>query len=59
MLVKANALDAAARGLARKRVKGYIGTGSMNDPYMPLERHARLTRGRWRSSPSAVSRSTC
>jgi len=30
--------------LARKRTRGTIGTGSMNDPYMPLETHYRLTR---------------
>jgi hypothetical protein len=27
----------------RKRVKGTIGTGSMNDPYMPIEAERRLT----------------
>jgi DNA repair photolyase len=43
VLVKANALDLLRRELARKRVKGYIGTGSMNDPYMPLERTLRVT----------------
>ena len=30
--------------LARKRVRGTIGTGSMNDPYMPLEKQVELTR---------------
>jgi DNA repair photolyase len=35
--IKANALDLLDRELARKRVRGTIGTGSMNDPYMPLE----------------------
>ena len=44
MLVKANAIDLLRRELARKRIKGLIGTGSMNDPYMPLERTVRLTR---------------
>jgi DNA repair photolyase len=29
--------------LAGKRVKGTIGTGSMNDPYMPLETDVNLT----------------
>src|SRR5512143_226996 len=43
ILVKANAIDLLRRELRRKRIKGYIGTGSMNDPYMPLERHLRLT----------------
>ncbi len=45
VLVKANALALLRRELPRKRVKGYVGTGSMNDPYMPLEREVRLTRG--------------
>jgi len=34
MLVKANAIDLLRKELASKRVKGTIGTGSMNDPYM-------------------------
>ena len=29
--------------MTRKRVKGTIGTGSMNDPYMPLEAELNLT----------------
>ncbi len=29
--------------LAGKRVKGTIGTGSMNDPYMPVEKKLNLT----------------
>jgi DNA repair photolyase len=45
VLVKANALELLRKELPRKRVKGYVGTGSMNDPYMPLERERRLTRG--------------
>jgi DNA repair photolyase len=45
VLVKANALDLLRRELRGKRTKGYVGTGSMNDPYMPLERERRLTRG--------------
>jgi DNA repair photolyase len=44
VLVKVNAPDLLRRELARKRIKGYIGTGSMNDPYMPLEREIGLTR---------------
>jgi DNA repair photolyase len=43
ILVKANAIELLERELARKRVKGTIGTGSMNDPYMPLERKLNLT----------------
>ena len=44
ILVKENALDLLENELARKRVKGTIGTGSMNDPYMPLEAKLELTR---------------
>jgi DNA repair photolyase len=43
VLVKANALDLLPRELASKRVKGTIGLGAMNDPYMPLERDVSLT----------------
>jgi DNA repair photolyase len=43
ILVKANALELLRRELAGKRVRGTIGTGSMNDPYMPLEREQNLT----------------
>ena len=34
--IKENAIDLLSAGLSRKRIKGTIGTGSMNDPYMPL-----------------------
>jgi DNA repair photolyase len=44
VLVKANAIDLLRRELAGKRVLGTIGSGSMNDPYMPLEADIRLTR---------------
>jgi DNA repair photolyase len=43
-LIKANAIELLHRELAGKRVIGTIGTGSMNDPYMPLEAGLRLTR---------------
>jgi len=43
VLVKANAIELLRQELARKRVKGTIGTGSMNDPYMPLEKDVNLT----------------
>ena len=43
VLVKTNAIDLLRKELARKRVKGTIGLGSMNDPYMPLEREINLT----------------
>ncbi len=42
--VKVNAVDLLRKELASKRVIGTIGTGSMNDPYMPLEAKVRLTR---------------
>ncbi len=44
VLVKANAIELLQDELPRKRVKGTIGTGSMNDPYMPLEAARGLTR---------------
>lgn len=44
VLVKVNAVDLLRNELRRKRVKGTIGTGSMNDPYMPVERKFKLTR---------------
>ena len=44
VLVKANAIDLLRDELSRKRVKGTIGTGSMNDPYMPIEAQRKLTR---------------
>ena len=44
VLVKANAIEILRSELAGKRVVGTIGTGSMNDPYMPLEAEVRLTR---------------
>ena len=43
MLVKANAIELLQKELARKRVVGTIGLGSMNDPYMPLEAQVNLT----------------
>ena len=42
--VKVNAIDLLADALPRKRVRGTIGFGSMNDPYMPLEREYQLCR---------------
>ncbi|MBN1666591.1 MAG: radical SAM protein, partial [Anaerolineales bacterium] len=42
--VKVNAIELLAEALPRKRVRGTIGTGSMNDPYMPVERKYQLTR---------------
>ncbi len=41
--VKINALDLLDDVLPRKKVRGTIGFGSMNDPYMPVEQEYRLT----------------
>ncbi len=43
ILVKVNAIELLEKELARKRVKGAIGLGSMNDPYMPVEKKVKLT----------------
>jgi DNA repair photolyase len=43
VIVKVNAIDLLKQELPRKRVKGTIGTGSMSDPYLPLEATRRLT----------------
>lgn len=43
--VKANALEMLSRELRAKRhARATIGTGSMNDPYMPVEKELQLTR---------------
>ncbi len=44
VLVKTNAIELLRKELGGKRVIGTIGTGSMNDPYMPLEAERQLTR---------------
>jgi len=43
ILIKSNAIELLEIELRRKRKKGIIGTGSMNDPYMPLEETTQLT----------------
>ena len=43
LLVKVNAIDLLRRELARKRVKGTIGTGAMQDPYTPSEAVLNMT----------------
>ena len=43
--VKVNALELLKDALPRKRVRGTIGFGSMNDLYMPIEKEYRLARG--------------
>lgn len=42
--VKVNALKLLEDALQRKRSKCMIGTGSMSDPYIPLEKELRFTR---------------
>ena len=42
--IKVNAIELLRDELSRKRKRGIIGTGSMNDPYMPLEEQVQLTR---------------
>ncbi len=42
ILVKTNALKLLREELASKRVKGVIGLGSMNDPFMPVEANLNL-----------------
>jgi len=44
VLIKANAIELLEAELVRKRKKGVVGTGSMSDPYMPLEAETELTR---------------
>lgn len=44
VLVKVNAVELLERELARKRLRGVIGFGSMSDPYAPVEEHYQLTR---------------
>jgi len=44
IVVKVNAVDLLRRELARKRTRATIATGSMSDPYMPIEGKRKLTR---------------
>jgi len=44
VIVKKNAVELLKDRLPRLRVKGTIGTGSMNDPYQPVERKTGLMR---------------
>lgn len=44
VLVKVNAPELLDRELGHKRIKGTIGTGSMNDCYLPLENELGMTR---------------
>ncbi len=42
--IKTNAIELLNKELCRKKKKGTISTGSMNDPYMPIEKKYELTR---------------
>eukprot|EP01156_Anaeramoeba_ignava_P017919 Anaeramoba_ignava/a90319_14.p1 GENE.a90319_14~~a90319_14.p1 ORF type:complete len:276 (+),score=39.30 a90319_14:527-1354(+) len=43
--LKENALELLEETLAKKRKKSMIFTGSMSDPYLPLEKELKMTRG--------------
>ncbi|MCF8371895.1 MAG: radical SAM protein [Bacteroidales bacterium] len=43
IMIKENAIQLLTKQLRGKRKKGTIGTGSMNDPYMPIEARTCLT----------------
>jgi len=43
ILIKVNAIDLLRKELPRKRTIGTVGTGSMNDPYQPVEATRNLT----------------
>jgi DNA repair photolyase len=43
LLVKVNAIELLCQELAGKRVRGTIGTGSMQDPYTPSEARLNMT----------------
>ncbi len=43
--VKENALELLDKALTAKRRRCMIGTGAMTDPYIPIEKELRLTRG--------------
>lgn len=42
---KENALTLIQKDLCSKRKKGVVGTGAMSDPYNPMEKEFKLTRG--------------
>jgi len=43
LIIKRNAADLLDIDLCRRKKKVTIGTGSMSDPYIPAEKHVRLT----------------
>ena len=44
ILVKTNAVDLLESEISRKRSRGVVGSGSMSDPYTPVEADYKLTR---------------
>ncbi|MBB6214364.1 DNA repair photolyase [Anaerosolibacter carboniphilus] len=42
--IKENAIELLEKEIPSKRTKGTIGTGAMNDPYMPIEKEVQMTR---------------
>lgn len=44
IIIKKNAIELLKKELQGKKRKGIIGTGSMSDPYMPIEKKECLTR---------------
>lgn len=62
--IKTNAIELLNKELiAKRKNKGTIGTGSMNDPYMPLEKETELTRraleviARWKFPVHVITKS--
>lgn len=45
LTVKINAVELLKKEISRKRKRETIGTGSMSDPYIPIEKKYRLTEG--------------
>ena len=43
--VKENAVELLRSSLSKKRKRMMIGTGSMCDPYIPIEKELKITRG--------------
>lgn len=44
IVIKTNAIHLLKKEIAKKKEKGTIGLGSMNDPYMPIEMEYEMTR---------------
>ena len=44
IIVKINAPELLRKEIAKKRIRGTIGTGAMSDPYIPVEKEYKLMR---------------